>query len=973
MSDRGQTALSKGSYSFGPFRLCLAERRLKRDGVAVEIGARALDILIALIERSGEFVSNQNLIEKAWPNTFVDESNLRVHMVALRKALGDDKKNVRYISNIPGRGYRFVVPVSLVSGAANISRDSRSFKSAAPGRIVGRESAVREVAACLLEKRFVTIAGPGGIGKTTVALAVAERLTSSFTGNIFFVDLGLLQEPDLVVKALEFAIGLTGQFEGVKAAVKSYLEAKEAIVIFDCCEHLVEEVASLAEELFADIPGVRILATSREILRASGENVYHLAPLELPPPGSTLSTEEALQFSAIQLFVDRASSSIFDFQMSDAEVAMVIDICSQVGGIALAIELAAGRVAAYGIDGVLYLMRDRFRLLTNGRRTALPRHQTLQAAIDWSYDLLPEQDKVVLRRLSVFVAPFTFEAARAVVECDGDAVDQDLVSIFADLAAKSLVAVDAARRAKLYCLLDSTRHYMRGKLVESGEMDQVAHRHARYYQEHLVGFERLTTESKTALDPAMLSADVANVRAALEWCFSRKETQHTGVMLASESAPLFLEMLLVNECLTWVGRALEQLEPSDKGGLLELKLQTIMGLFVLYFRGLTEDAHRAILRGLELAGRLGDVSDRVQLIDGLYLYHIRRGNLIEGYRIAYGKSSLLDTCAEPPEKFYWMRTVSSSLAGEHDEAIAYAEERLGQLLVRRHVHPTYGWIDERVHIFSSYHRSLWARGFPDKALRAVAQTVAEAEGLTYPVPRCICLMWAIPPAIWAGDLVLASQIADRLVACAKTHVLSQFQALATGWQGALLIRNGRASDGVALLRESVEGQIAARHQLTRTSHLLEMAIGEADLGHFDEALDSVDEALERMSQNSEGILLPEAIRIKAEILSRSGASEARVHEMLLRSITIAQEQSALSWQLRSGMSLASARRNTDGEHDALKFVWETLGRFSEGFDTSDLRSARSLLAERAPHMSTAAQSSAYGESIAVMFAAGRHD
>jgi predicted ATPase len=379
--------------------------------VSVKIGSRALDILIALTSNAEEILSNSQLIEKVWSNTSVGELTLRVHMVALRKALADDQERTPCIENIPGRGYRFV---KSVSREEIDERPARLVRDAPSGRIIGREVAIDEVTNRLLQKRFVTVVGPGGIGKTTVALGVTHVLSRLHGDSVHFVDLGMLDDPDLVAKALAFAIGIVSRSGNPKPKIKSRLRDKKAVVVFDCCEHLVDEVARFAEELFLEVPSIKILATSRESLRAIGEQVYRLAPLEVPPQGVSLTAEEAIRFSAVQLFVERASTKAFELRLSDADVMAVVDICRQLDGIALAIELAAGRVATVGIRGILELLKDCIQSLTNGEKAAPQRHQTLQATIDWSYNLLSNHEKTMLRRLSIFAGPFTFEAAQAI-------------------------------------------------------------------------------------------------------------------------------------------------------------------------------------------------------------------------------------------------------------------------------------------------------------------------------------------------------------------------------------------------------------------------------------------------------------------------------------------------------------------------------------------------------------------------------
>jgi len=931
----------KQVLSWGPFRLFPRERHLEKDGISVKIGSRALDILIALTSNAGEILSNSQLIERVWSNSSVGELSLRVHMVALRKALTDDREKTLCIENIPGRGYRFVKSVSR----EEINEGpERVVQRASSERIIGREVAIEEVTNRLLQKRFVTIVGPGGIGKTTVALGVTHVLSGLHGDSVYFVDLGMIDDPALIVKALAFATGIVSRSGNPKPKIKSRLRDKKAVVVFDCCERLVDEVARLAEELFLEVPSIKILATSRESLRAVGEQVYRLAPLEVPPHGASLTADEAIRFSAVQLFVERASTKSFALRLPDADVMAVVDICRQLDGIALAIELAAGRVATDGIRGILELLQGRVHLLTNGERAAPQRHQTLQATIDWSYNLLSDQEKVMLRRLSIFAGPFTFEAAQAIA-ADGKLIAaQEVFSSFAKLVAKSLIASDDIHGTNLYRLLDTTRHHMRQKLAESGELPDIANCHVRYYQECLPDFEQMAFEPRGPLHAAKCGADIANVLAALQWCASQPETYRTGIDLVAASAPLFVEVSLFADCLSWVQWSIANLGTSDRGAQLELRLQTLLGSFLMFTRGNTEEARLAILSGLELADRLGDAGYRAILWDGLYTFYMRRGSLREGWQIAYGTPSHSDDDDESGGGFCWMRCVSAHFAGNHDEAIAYGEKLLRYSPVSRRVHAHNMSIDQRIGVLTAYARSLWLRGHPGKSLLAVKQSMLEAEELDHPISLCVAFSSNIPVTIWMGELALASEMIERLANVAKKHLLTYFEMSALAWQGALFIREGQPGQGVPLLQRSLSALEAERQALMRTSFLVELAGGQLDIGCLEDALHTIDEALHRIDQIGEGFLLPEALRIKAELILRLHDTSLREAEDLLsRSLGHARKQSALSWELRSAMSLTKMRHRAARHEDERNLLSAVLDRFTEGFETCDLSRARALL------------------------------
>jgi predicted ATPase/DNA-binding winged helix-turn-helix (wHTH) protein len=474
------------SFSFGRFRLLPGEQILLEDEKPVRLGSRALDILTMLVEHAGELVSRDELTARVWPDTFVEESSLRVHIAGLRRALGDGHAGKRYVANIPGRGYRFVAPVTVSeeTGPAAPKAPTAVPTHNLPAsliRMIGRDAVTNTLSAELPRRRFITIVGPGGIGKTTVALAVANRRIATYHDGVRYVDLSSLTDPLLMSSMLASVFGLATSSGNQTPELIAFLRNKRMLVVLDSCEHVVESAAALAVDLLKSAPGLNILATCREPLCAEGECVRRLMPLKVPPATRKLTATEALAFPAVQLFVERAIERLDTFKLTDADAPIVAEICRKLDGIALAIELAAGRVDAFGLRELARLLDDRFRLLMRGRRTALRRHQTLNAALDWSYEFLHESERIILRRLSVFDSHFTLESAIAVAG-DSKIAMLDVVNALANLVASSLVTADIGSDIVHYRLLETTRVYARGKLAESGELKRVTQRHAENLQ-----------------------------------------------------------------------------------------------------------------------------------------------------------------------------------------------------------------------------------------------------------------------------------------------------------------------------------------------------------------------------------------------------------------------------------------------------------------------------------------------------------
>jgi predicted ATPase/DNA-binding winged helix-turn-helix (wHTH) protein len=460
--------------SFGPFELWCDRRVLWRDGEALSLGGRALDLLIYLVERPGEVVTKNALIDHAWPDVLVEEGSLRVHIAAIRKALGDGKFGYRYIANIQGRGYSFVGSVvGLGDGKTDPpKRQHESSLPARPRRIVGRDLTLGEVQGSLHEERFVTLLGPGGIGKTTIAVAAGHALLEEFGGQVYFVDLGSVAHPDHVVRAIGTSLGLVLKSMDESVELVDLIRSRRLLVILDSCEHVIEAAASFAEQLYLGAGQVHLLATSRELLRVEGEHCYRINPLDFPPADTDQTAKAVLRYPAVQLLVERATAKGTGFFFSDHEAPFVADMCRRLDGLPLAIELSAGPVAALGAKSAAARLVSRLALLKLKHRTVVPRQQTLTATLDWSYNLLSDGEKIVLRRIASFVGDFTLEGVQYVAGELGTGAG-DIFDAIAGLVEKSLVATRIDSTQGTYRLLDTTRAYALEKLEEHAEANVV--------------------------------------------------------------------------------------------------------------------------------------------------------------------------------------------------------------------------------------------------------------------------------------------------------------------------------------------------------------------------------------------------------------------------------------------------------------------------------------------------------------------
>ena len=468
---------------FGPFELSIGERALRRDDRVLPLGDRALDILTYLADRPGTVIAKQELMDHVWSDVTVEEGSLRVHVAAIRKTLGDGQFGNRYIANIKGRGYSFVGRVVPLAGGT----ESRNAKLSPQGRLpvrpimmIGRETVVSEVSEKLRNERFVTLLGSGGIGKTTIALAVGRAAAEEFGGEVHFVDLESLTDPQHVAGAVATSLGLALTSKDPGLELVDLVRSRKRLIILDNCEHVIEAVALLAEQLYQGSEQIYLLTTSRELLKVRGEHCWRVLPLDFPPDGSEQTANAVLRYPAVQLLARRVAARAGSFVITDEEAPFVAEMCRKLDGIPLAIELAAGQVAALGLKNTI----ARLELLKLARRSAVARHQTLKATLDWSYNLLSDGERIVLRRIAPFVGQFTLEGARYVAGELGIGAGEILDAI-AGLVEKSLIATRIDETQTQYRLLDTTRVYALEKLEENAEVDAVLRRHGEYVAGYL--------------------------------------------------------------------------------------------------------------------------------------------------------------------------------------------------------------------------------------------------------------------------------------------------------------------------------------------------------------------------------------------------------------------------------------------------------------------------------------------------------
>lgn len=941
------TAKARHVVVFGPYRVDAGRRSLSKDGAPVALGARTLDTLLALLERPNEPISKRDLIAKVWPDVFVEEGSLRFHIATLRKALGDGKEGARYIATLAGRGYSFVAPISRVSIDDHLAQSSRTIVPHRPNmpnppHVLGRADSVQTLLSQLASKRFVTVVGAGGIGKTTVAVAVGHELIATFAGAVHFVDLGTLGDPNLVAQSLAAMLGLKVRSDDHATALVAHLCDKRLLLILDNCEHLIESIATLAARLFNAAPELHFLATSREALRVPGEHVYRLEPLACPPDNPGMSAATALSFPAAQLFVERATARGVVLDLDDADAAIVASICRKVDGVALAIELAAGRVQAYGLQQTATLLSERLSLLWAGQRTAPPRQHTLKATLDWSYGLLIEPERQVLRQLAVFVGDFTLEAALAVVTTPG--TDSGLVlSAIDSLVAKSMVATRPVGAMMRYRLLETTRAYALDLKINA----DLAARHAKYYGRWLEQCGTQWPNLSNASERAAHLAALGNVRAALEWCFGDKGDAQIGIALAAAAAPVFLTMSLLPEGHLWSQKAILALDSETRSSVQEMNLQLALGLSLMFTRGNSEEARAALARSLEIAEAVGDLTYALQLIGRLHLFHHREGDFAIAQEYARRGAAVAANLEDATDKAmaHCLLGISLSTSGDLAGARSSLEEalRLGDGRESEQA----GILAHGVNFFSFCSdylaRTLWLQGHTEEAVKCAHASVGNAARVDHPVTLAVALTIATTVFFAAEDLDAAEKHADWLIAHAEANVLRPSIAVGHGFKGELAIRQGRANIGIEMVRTCLSEMKAKRYGLLTTPFQLALIQGLTETGETDAAYLLVNEAIAHGEAKGHLSYMPELLRVKGGLHLLTAQPDAAEAEICFRqSLRWSHRQGARSWELRTTTDLASLLARSGKFEEAKELLYPMLERVAAGRQTTDFERAQRL-------------------------------
>jgi predicted ATPase/DNA-binding winged helix-turn-helix (wHTH) protein len=930
---------------FGEFTLNPSARLLTKAGEHVKLGSRALDLLVTLVDHAGSVMTKDALFAAVWPDTAIEDSNLRVNISALRKALGEHGASAGYIRSVPGRGYMFSAPVSCNRLANSASQE---LLQGDPGpsditvrlvRIFGRFDEIEALGRMVSEKRLITITGPGGIGKTSVALAVADRLAETFKDGVLKLDLGTVEAGRHIPSLLASHLRLPATQVDPLIQVLEHLRSRTMLLLLDNCEHLVEAVARIVNAIVGEAPGVHILATSREPLRTQGECARRLAPLAFPTIVASLTLDEIRRYPAVQLLEERVLGCSGSNRLTAADAKAAVEICQKLDGLPLAIELAAARVATLGWSGVVHRLDEPFKILTKGMRTAAARHQSLRALIDWSYETLEEAERVVWRRLAVFRGSFSIEAADA-IGCNRPGDNYSIIDVLDNLVQKSLVSVDLHGVEPKYRLLEALRLYAWDKLIENIEADNVRQRHAEHWCTRSTAYGDNWTETANADWLARHRDELANIRAAVEWAFSESGDVDLGISLVSASAPLWFKLLQLPELTSHLEHAIARVPISrDIDRRVVMRLHIALAHSIFHVLGPVPQVSVALDRALEIADELRDNHGQCQIIWALFGHYSTMGDYgpmmrcVERARLLAAEFDD-STFAATHDR---IAALGFHLLGEHDRARKHGLRALSFTAIQRH---DGGFVyDDRTAASSHLCRVHWMMGETRKSEDMIRATIERALDVDQPFAFGYFLVFgACPVAIWSGDLAaLRARVAlltDASIGIPRTvwRISCEFYQKVLDYleaqDGARKEANRQALIETPLTRSQSERLATFHWKLLRPEF--------ADLATHDKP----------------NWCTAEILRAKGErmLVREEQRASHEAEALFLRALDISRSQTATSWELRAAISLARLRGdhgNSTTAREARTFLEAAIAKIDRTLVTADLADAHALLSR--PH------------------------
>ncbi|UAL10202.1 ATP-binding protein [Caulobacter segnis] len=900
--------------AFGPFVISTDGETLYRDGRVVRLGARPRRILRMLAEHAGSTVAKRDILQAVWPDTDVVESNLTVHITALRQALGDASADPRYIVNVPGRGYRLIAEV--VASALSLPAPAevawaRHNLPARLTRVVGRTEDLARIATRLETGRFLTITGPAGVGKTTAALSVAQSNLPRFADGVWFVDLAPLSDGEHVASAIAAGLRLELPPGEPVSALITALSGRRVLVVIDNCEHLIDTVAAVVAAVALACPTVKILATSREPLNVPGETVYRLPPLSTPPTTSDNDLDAVLSYPAVQLLADRAAASSSNFEITLENAGLAAAICRRLDGVPLAIEFAAALVETFGLAQIAERLDEHLKLLRADRRGGAARHRTLDAALEWSFQLLGDDERAVLRRLAIFAGGFTLEAANAVLPDAGHPLD--VGEVLASLTLKSLIHADVSEGELRFRVLETTRAFGLLRLETAGERGMLADRHARYFRDFL-------QQARADIGGVPIAAhgiEIDNVRTALRHALSPAGDLDVALGLASGALPLWLGLSLLTECHARLAEIMPRLSAAQRASVEGWDVAVAMRTAEMFTKGATRSVKAAWSRAPDAAGAvLNSATSTADLLTN-WTWNLRLPNYAEMSRLAGAHAAHAQSSGLEHDRIMsaWVMGLSAHHLGE----LEMARERLTTFLALetvedRRVFVSHTGFDRTPGARAMLGATLCQMGRVGEGFAEAAAAEAMARQTQKALPMAEGLMWVCGARlIGRADSRTVDPILREILAVSRTHTLDSHYGVAAGLLGVSHSRLGAMAEGEALLSEALAVLTESHYGPFVPWFTGALALSMVQQGRSADALATI-ERFRDADINGETWCSAEFLRCEALVLRKVGRM-VDAEAVLESAIELAQRQGSLAWL--SGLAIAKARDPGDETLNAL--------------------------------------------------------
>ena len=876
--------------AFGRYQLFPRLRLLLREGVRLELGERALDVLVQLVSMAGQVVSKDSLLSRIWSKGVVEENSLQAQISSLRKILGDDRE---LIATDFGRGYRFTGSVQS-HRAVTASLGAHQARVGLPrprSPLIGRAEELLELNRLLATQTLCTLTGPAGIGKTRLAIEAASESSPCFPDGVYFANLSQLGSAASVSPAISSAlVGLAGT--GTQLAS----HPRRALLVVDNCEHVTSACAAALERLLETDPRLSVLLTSQIPLGLDGEQVYRLSPLAVPV--HTIKAADAQNYSAIELFVRRVTSADYHFELTDENVEQVTALCRALDGVPLALEIAAARVPSLGLAAVTEDLALSSGLLTAQKRQTSGRHRTLGDALKWSYQLLNSAEQTVFQELAIFPGDFTITTAEQIVSAKLEGTPR-LVDVLYGLVEKSLITLQVGTQPSRYRYLTMLRAYALEQLAD--RTAAMAEKHARFVEQLVSQAQRDWMSLPTTQWRRQYEHHIDDIRSALAWAFLDNQHRTLGLRILANSAPFWIQLSLHDECRQWITNVLEETKAPSIEAHQEMMIQAALATSLTWSRGPIPANGQAWSRAGYLALRLDDKEMQLQAEYGLWLFHLRSGRYAQALRHGKSMADLALMHCDQPALLTARRLIGTAhhFLGNHTGALIEIESMLDSYARdERHGSLFRFGLDQRVAGWAFHARILRLTGNATKARRAAQVAIDEAVALDHACTLCCALAeGSCTVAALSGDVEEVARVSQKLKQVAGNHGLAFWGLYGSAFSLWAQMFKDPYAVSVVDIRSAIETLQTQGFDPTYSVFLSDFANAMVEQGYPQEAAKFINTHLTGDAARGQLWNAPELMRVKSRTLLGKSLREEK-SEILQQALTLARTQGAKEWELR---------------------------------------------------------------------------